>query len=252
MILDCEAVAWDKENQKILPFRFSTRKRKDVDIKDVKSCCLFAFDILCYNDEKLIGKSLRERRVYLKRVTREVPGEFQYATQLTTDDLDELRQFLDQSIKHSCEGLMVKMLEGEESHYEPSKRSRNWLKLKKDYLEGVGDSFDLCVLGAYWTGKGKRTGTYGGFLLGCYNQDTGEFETACKIGTGFSEGCFSNYTKDCNRQQSTDQRHFTSTTQALNRTFGLNRLYCLKYWQLTCPFPLYIRQEARAITRVFL
>lgn len=188
MILDCEAVAWDKENQKILPFQvLSTRKRKDVDIKDVKvRVCLFAFDILCYNDEKLIGKSLRERREYLKRVTREVPGEFQYATQLTTDDLDELRQFLDQSIKHSCEGLMVKMLEGEESHYEPSKRSRNWLKLKKDYLEGVGDSFDLCVLGAYY-GKGKRTGTYGGFLLGCYNQDTGEFETACKIGTGFSE-----------------------------------------------------------------
>ena len=188
MILDCEAVAWDKENQKILPFQvLSTRKRKDVDIKDVKvRVCLFAFDILCYNNEKLIGKSLRERREYLRRVTREVPGEFQYATQLTTDDLDELRQFLDQSIKHSCEGLMVKMLEGEESHYEPSKRSRNWLKLKKDYLEGVGDSFDLCVLGAYY-GKGKRTGTYGGFLLGCYNQDTGEFETACKIGTGFSE-----------------------------------------------------------------
>lgn len=45
---------------------------------------------------------------------------------------------------------------------------------------------DLCVLGAYY-GRGKRTGTYGGFLLGCYNQDTGEFETCCKIGTGFSD-----------------------------------------------------------------
>ena len=41
------------------------------------------------------------------------------------------------------------------------------------------------MLGAYY-GRGKRTGTYGGFLLGCYNQDTGEFETCCKIGTGFS------------------------------------------------------------------
>ena len=188
LILDCEAVAWDKDQGKILPFQvLSTRKRKDVELNDVKvKVCLFAFDILCYNDERLINKSLKERREYLTKVTKVVPGEFQYATQITTNNLDELQKFLDESVNHSCEGLMVKMLEGPESHYEPSKRSRNWLKLKKDYLEGVGDSLDLCVLGAYY-GRGKRTGTYGGFLLGCYNQDTGEFETCCKIGTGFSD-----------------------------------------------------------------
>ncbi|CCD22352.1 DNA ligase (ATP) CDC9 NDAI_0A01940 [Naumovozyma dairenensis CBS 421] len=188
LILDCEAVAWDKEQQKILPFQvLSTRKRKDVLAKDVKvRVCLFAFDILCHNSNKLINYSLKERREILHRVTTPAPGEFQYATELTTSNLDELQKFLDQSVNDSCEGLMVKMLEGEESHYEPSKRSRNWLKLKKDYLEGIGDSLDLCVLGAYY-GRGKRTGTYGGFLLGCYNDNTGEFETCCKIGTGFSD-----------------------------------------------------------------
>ena len=188
LILDCEAVAWDNEQNKILPFQvLSTRKRKDVDLKDVKvKVCLFAFDILCHNDEKLINKSLRERRQILQEVTKSVTGEFQYATEMTSSNLDELQKFLDQSVHDSCEGLMVKMLDGIESHYEPSKRSRNWLKLKKDYLEGIGDSLDLCVIGAYY-GRGKRTGMYGGFLLGCYNQDTGEFETCCKIGTGFSD-----------------------------------------------------------------
>ncbi|SMN18270.1 similar to Saccharomyces cerevisiae YDL164C CDC9 DNA ligase found in the nucleus and mitochondria, an essential enzyme that joins Okazaki fragments during DNA replication [Maudiozyma saulgeensis] len=188
LILDCEAVAWDKEQEKILPFQvLSTRKRKGVDIKDIKvRVCLFAFDILCLNDAKLINHTLRERRDILQTVTKVVPGEFQYATELTTNNVEELQKFLDDSVNHSCEGLMVKMLDGVESHYEPSKRSRNWLKLKKDYLDGVGDSLDLCVLGAFY-GKGKRTGKYGGFLLGCYNQDTGEFETACKIGTGFSD-----------------------------------------------------------------
>lgn len=188
LIIDCEAVAWDKEQMKILPFQvLSTRKRKDVDINEIKvRICLFAFDILSHNDDKLINKSLRERREILHTVTKEAKGEYQFATEMTTNSIDELQTFLDQSVKDSCEGLMVKMLDGEESYYEPSKRSRNWLKLKKDYLAGVGDSLDLCVLGAYH-GRGKRTGTYGGFLLGCYNQDTGEFETACKIGTGFSD-----------------------------------------------------------------
>lgn len=196
MILDCEAVAWDRQNNTILPFQvLSTRKRKDVDEKDIKvHICLFVFDILCFNGESLITKSLTERRKILTDNFAPIDGKFQFATFKDSTDLDELQAFLDQSIKDHCEGLMVKMLNGNESWYEPSKRSRNWLKLKKDYLAGVGDSLDLVVIGAY-AGKGKRVGTYGSYLLASFNDDTGEYETACKLATGFSDEDLTNLSK---------------------------------------------------------
>ncbi|KAG5772776.1 hypothetical protein H9Q72_001180 [Fusarium xylarioides] len=187
-VLDCETVAWDVDEKKVLPFQqLMTRKKKDVKVEDVKvKVCVFAFDLLYLNGEAVVEKALRERRELLETAFNPVEGEFSFATHMNGQELDEIQVFLDESVKASCEGLMVKMLDGTESGYEPSKRSRNWLKIKKDYLSGVGDSLDLVVLGAYH-GKGKRTSVYGAFLLACYNPNSETYETVCNIGTGFSE-----------------------------------------------------------------
>ena len=134
----------------------------------------------------VVEKSLRERRELLHEAFQPIEGEFAFAQYGNTSDLEEIQTLLDESVKASCEGLMVKMLDTAESGYEPSKRSRNWLKIKKDYLAGIGDSLDLVVVGAYY-GKGKRTSVYGAFLLACYNASTQNYETVCNIGTGFSE-----------------------------------------------------------------
>ncbi|KAB8204551.1 hypothetical protein BDV34DRAFT_197331 [Aspergillus parasiticus] len=187
-VLDCETVAWDTVNKKVLPFQqLMTRKRKDVKAEDVKvKVCVFAFDLLFLNGEPTVKKSLRERRELLHESFQVTEGEFQFAQFGNTNVLDEIQELLDDSVKASCEGLMVKMLDTDESGYEPSKRSRNWLKVKKDYLSGVGDSLDLVVLGAYY-GRGKRTSVYGAFLLAAYNANTQTYESICNIGTGFSE-----------------------------------------------------------------
>ncbi|KAK5121033.1 hypothetical protein LTR85_005817 [Meristemomyces frigidus] len=187
-VLDCETVAWDIEKKHVLPFQqLMTRKKKDVKVEDVKvKVCVFAFDILYLNGEALVNKPFRERRDHMYAAFDEVEGEFSFAKFGNTREIDEIQTLLEESVKASCEGLMVKMLDGVESHYEPSRRSQNWLKVKKDYLSGAGDSLDLVVLGAYH-GRGKRTSVYGAFLLACYNPTTEVYETVCNIGTGFSE-----------------------------------------------------------------
>jgi DNA ligase-1 len=187
-VLDCETVAWDIVEKKVLPFQqLMTRKRKDVKVEDVKvKVCVFAFDILYLNGEALVNKPFRERREHLQGAFIPVEGEFAFAKYDDSNELEEIQVLLEDSVKAGCEGLMVKMLDGPASSYEPSRRSQNWLKVKKDYLAGVGDSLDLVVLGAYH-GKGKRTKWYGAFLLACYNPNTQNYETVCNIGTGFSE-----------------------------------------------------------------
>jgi DNA ligase-1 len=130
-VLDCESVGWDIVEKKVLPFQqLMTRKKKDVKVEDVKvKVCVFAFDLLFLNGESLVEKSLRERRELLHKSFSPIEGEFQFATSMNGQEIEEIQHFLDESVKASCEGLMVKMLDGTESGYEPSKRSRNWLKV---------------------------------------------------------------------------------------------------------------------------
>ena len=186
-IIDCEMVAFDTKNNKILPFQqLTTRSRKNVEINSITiHVCMFVFDILYLNNEILINKTLRERREILYKTFTENQY-IQFAKNINSDNQEEIETFMTNSIDSGCEGLIVKAID-KNSEYMPGQRNFNWLKLKKDYLDtSLGDSIDLVVLGANY-GKGKRAGFYGSFLLGCYNDDSETYESVTMTGGGLKD-----------------------------------------------------------------
>lgn len=186
-ILDSEVVAVNPDTGALQAFQvLQHRGRKNIAEKDVTiPVCVFAFDILYFNGEPQLHKNLRERRAVLSENFSVIPGKMTFATHLDSDNVEDIQKFLELSILDGCEGLMIKTLT-EEATYTPAKRSHFWLKLKKDYMDGATDTLDLVPMGAFY-GKGKRAGVFGGFLLGCYDAESDEYQSICKIGTGFQE-----------------------------------------------------------------
>jgi DNA ligase 1 len=129
---------------------------------------LQAFDLIYLNGKSLLQESLYRRRQLLFSAFSHSEGYFHFATgsdHVENGDTTPIEIFMQEACGAMCEGLMVKTLH-DNATYEPSKRSLNWLKLKKDYIEGMGvcDSVDLVVIGGYH-GRGKRTNVYGAYLM---------------------------------------------------------------------------------------
>ena len=77
------------------------------------------------------------------------------------------------------------MLKSHASKINVVSRGKGWLKLKKDYIEGMSDSLDCVVLGA-WRGSGRKSRWYSPFLVGVKNAE-GEYGSICRVMSGFTD-----------------------------------------------------------------
>ncbi|EDQ88950.1 uncharacterized protein MONBRDRAFT_8473 [Monosiga brevicollis MX1] len=162
------------------------RGRKDVNEKEVQVAVkVLLYDLMMLDDRPLLQLPLRYRTALLQHV-----GEH---------DESDLRKFLHAALDAKCEGLMIK------ARGPPSKRCENWLKaswggVKKDYLEGLGDSFDLVVIGGWW-GNGRKAGWFSPLLLACYNPETELLESVCKVMSGFTDEFYKELTAFYSREE---------------------------------------------------
>lgn len=189
-IIDGEICAVDPETGVIMPFQILSRRSKDASTSGEKNAVyptvLFVFDLLYLDQEDQLSADLLIRQERLRTRFKALPRRFEYATGRLFKGIDDLGGFLEEAVQARTEGLIIKVVHGIDSYYRPDERSHAWLKLKKDYLDACGDSFDLVPVAA-WMGAGKRTNVFGAYLLAAYNENTDCWETVCQLGTGFSD-----------------------------------------------------------------
>ena len=91
------------------------------------------------------------------------------------------------------EGIIIKIVDSK--YLTSGTRLNEWVKLKyTDLGGGISDTLDLVPIGAFY-GKGNRTGKFGSFLMGAFNRNTKQFESICKVGTGFKFADLDNFSE---------------------------------------------------------
>lgn len=185
VILEAEIVAINDDTGEFLPFQeLMHRRRKYKIAKAVQEYPITVnfFDVLSANGKSCLDMAYKERRILLEKIV--VEDAFAKVMPMTLVKTDsEVEDSLENAINSGCEGLMLKQLD---SPYRAGARASNWLKLKREYRNELGDSLDLVVVGAFY-GRGRRTGRYGALLLSVYDDQTDAFPSICKVGTGFTD-----------------------------------------------------------------
>ena len=184
-IFEAEIVPINENTGEFLPFQeLMHRRRKHKLEKAVLQYPITVnfFDVLYFDDRNCLNLEYTKRREILEKVVKE-DNFAKLVPMLLVKNENEIEDFLENSINSGCEGLMLKT---PNAGYRAGARGSNWLKLKREYRNELGDSLDLIVIGAYF-GRGRRTGLYGTLLLGTYNPENDTFPSICKVGTGFTD-----------------------------------------------------------------
>ena len=185
VILEAEVVAMNSNSGDFLPFQELMHRRRKYEIEEAVTkypITVNFFDVLFSEGKNCMDMRYEERRELFEKIIKQ--DDFARLIPMSIiESKEQVLEVLENSINSGCEGLMLKHLD---STYRAGIRGSNWLKLKREYQNELGDSLDLVVVGAFF-GKGRRTGKYGTLLLSTYNDEEDVFPSICKVGTGFTD-----------------------------------------------------------------
>ncbi|KAK0488845.1 hypothetical protein IW261DRAFT_376205 [Armillaria novae-zelandiae] len=142
------------------------------DDNEERHLALVFFDVLYLNSESLLSSPYRARRKILESIIKPVPAYAMLSDRVPIQMHNEeeaevnFRQVYAESIGDYQEGVVLK---ADDSGY--NRVGRPWVKLKRDYIQGLGDTVDLVLLGAGWAKDRGRsldvpTDTFTTFYIG--------------------------------------------------------------------------------------
>ncbi|PLB42238.1 ATP dependent DNA ligase domain protein [Aspergillus candidus] len=164
-ILEGELLVWSDKNDKIMDFhklrKFISRSgtfigtENDSPPQPDEHLMIVFFDILLLDDNVCLRKPHRDRRLLLKEVIQIIHGRAGISDQQVLDfshpgSRSNLESIFAKGVSNKWEGFVLKGCEDpyftimSSTNHAPSGR---WIKLKKDYIPGLGDTVDLALVG---------------------------------------------------------------------------------------------------------
>jgi len=182
LILDSEAVGYDKKTKKYTSFQqISQRIRRKYDIEKLQENLpveINIFDILYYNGKSMLETPFEERTKLIRKIIIDNPYKIISSKQIITSDEKKAKEFYKEALRNNQEGIMMKNIK---APYKPGRRVGNMLKIKPEEKD-----LDLVITGAEY-GKGKRSGWFSSFIVSCKGKNKGEYLEIGKVGTGIVE-----------------------------------------------------------------
>ncbi|MBF6613998.1 MAG: ATP-dependent DNA ligase [Chloroflexi bacterium] len=189
MILEGEALSYDPETGIYQPFQVTSQRRRIHNIDQMSESLplrLLAFDALLVDGRDLTRAPYTERRNALLGAIQPHTGlgGIQPATNIVTEDPEEILLFYEDSLGEGLEGIVAKRLSGA---YDAGKRGFNWIKMKRSYQTQLRDTVD-CVIVGYDYGKGRRAAWgIGSLLVSLYDKETDMLPSVTRVASGLSD-----------------------------------------------------------------
>ncbi|KAF7309720.1 DNA ligase [Mycena indigotica] len=155
IILDGEMLVWDPVSERNLPFGTLKTAALDKSKKEHNPRpCFKVFDLLYLNGQSLIEKPVSFRKNNMRKCFKEIKGRIEYAAEYRGRTAKDVRQRMDEIMEARGEGLVIKH---PASQYILNGRNLDWIKVKPEYMDGMGETVDVLVVAANY-GSGNRGG----------------------------------------------------------------------------------------------
>ncbi|KAI3225543.1 hypothetical protein DTO012A9_8740 [Penicillium roqueforti] len=170
-IVEGELLVWNDQSGQVMDFnkirRFIPRSGTMIGVDNdsppqpYEHLMIMFFDILLLDDDVCLAKPHRERRLLLQKVVKTIPGRADLAYQEVldfnrADSYHRLEKSFEKAIAKRWEGYVLK---ASDEPYFPIYSTGvdhmfgRWIKLKKDYIPGLGDTLDLALIGASYNAR---------------------------------------------------------------------------------------------------